>query len=116
MRVSRESQYLPNLNGADIYIYPTFVVLFKNYKQFSIHDLRTVNVSVQSTSFQEEQGVPKDSEVIGQTYNYTNKNGQPDKRFSNNYTIPVVRYGNLRLQSESGINDRYQFSDFNKFA
>lgn len=108
--------YMPNLNGADLYIYPTFVVLFKSYKQFGIHDLSKVSVSLVAASFQEEQGVPKDSEVIGQTYKFTNKNGQPDKRYKNNYKIPIVRYGDMRLQSESGINDRYQFSNFNKFA
>ena len=110
-----DNLYLPNMNGADIYIYPTFIVLFKNYKKFSIHDLKDVDISIQASSFQEEQGVPKDSEVIGYTYKYTNKNGQPDKRFSNNYEIPVVRYGDLQLRSNSGINDRYQFSDFDKF-
>ena len=110
-----DNLYLPNMNGADIYIYPTFIVLFKNYKKFSIHDLKDVDISIQASSFQGEQGVPKDSEVIGYTYKYTNKNGQPDKRFSNNYEIPVVRYGDLQLRSNSGINDRYQFSDFDKF-
>lgn len=110
-----DNLYLPNMNGADIYIYPTFIVLFKNYKKFSIHDLKDVDISIQASSFQEEQGVPKDSEVIGYTYKYTNKNGQPDKRFSNNYEIPVVRYGDLQLRSNSGINDCYQFSDFDKF-
>lgn len=108
--------YLPNLNGADIYIYPTFIILFKDYKKFSIHDLRNVEVSARASSFQEEQGVPKDSEIVGHTYKYTNKNGQPDKRFNNNYEIPVVRYGDFRLRSDSGINERYQFSDFSKFT
>lgn len=110
-----DNLYIPNLNGADIYIYPTFIILFKDYKKFSIHDLQNVEVSARASSFQEEQGVPKDSEVVGHTYKYTNKNGQPDKRFNNNYEIPVVRYGDFRLRSDSGINERYQFSDFNKF-
>lgn len=111
-----DNLYLPNLNGADIYIYPTFIILFKDYKKFSIHDLQNVKVSAQASLFQEEQGVPKDSEVVEYTYKYTNKNGQPDKRFNNNYEIPVVRYGDFKLRSDSGINERYQFSDFNKFA
>jgi len=111
-----DNLYLPNLNGADLYIYPTFIVLFKSYKQFGIHDLSKVNVSLVASSFQEEHGVPKDTEIVGQTYKFTNKNGQPDKRYKNNYKIPIVRYGDMRLRSESGINDRYQFSNFDKFA
>lgn len=111
-----DNLYLPNLNGEDLYVYPTFIVLFKNYKQFSIHDLRQVNIAATGRSFHEEDGVPTDSEVVGQTYKYTNKNGQPDRRYSNNYTIPVAQYGDLRLFSDAGINERYMFSNFKKFA
>ena len=108
--------YIPNVNGPDIYIFPAFIVLFKNYKQFSIHDIQQVNISVTATGFHEEDGVSGDATVVGQTYKYTNKNGTPDKRFANNYTIPVVRYGDLRLDSDGGINDRYLFSNFDKFT
>lgn len=110
-----DNLYLPNVNGADLYIYPTFIVLFKNYKEFGIHDLRQIDFSVSAQGFHEEGKVPKDASVVGETYKYTNKNGTPDKRHQNNYAIPVTKYGNLSLKSESGINDRYMFSNFDKF-
>lgn len=111
-----DNLYLPNVNGADLYIYPTFIVLFKNYKEFSIHDLRQIDVTVTAQGFHEDRKVPKDVTIIGQTYKYTNKNGTPDKRYQNNYTIPIANYGNLSFQSEAGINDRYMFSNFDKFV
>lgn len=111
-----DNLYIPNVNGADLYVYPTFIVLFKNYKEFGIHDLQQINVSVTAQGFHEEQKVPADAVVVGETYKYTNKSGQPDKRFQNNYAIPVVKYGSLSFRSEAGINDRYMFSNFDKFA
>ena len=111
-----ENLYLPNVNGADLYVYPTFIVLFKNYKEFGIHDLRQTNVSVNVQGFHEDDKVPADATIIGETYKYTNKNGTPDKRQNNNYAIPIAKYGNLSFRSDSGINDRYMFSNFDKFA
>jgi len=107
--------YLPNMNGPDLYVFPTFIVLFKNYQQFSIHDLGLVSVDLSSTAFQEEERVPPDSEVVGHTWKYANTNGTPDRRFSNNYQVPIARYGWMRLWSESGINDAYMFSNFGAF-
>jgi hypothetical protein len=111
-----DNLYLPNMNGADIYVYPTFIILFSNYKEFSIHDLEQINVSVTARPFHEEEGLPSDAVVVGNTYKFTNKNGTPDRRHANNYTIPVAQYGDLRFISNGGINERYMFSNFEKFA
>ena len=60
---------------------------------------------------QEEEGVPKDSAVIGQTWAKANKNGSRDMRFVNNHQIPIVRYASLTLKSESGLWEEFQFSN-----
>ena len=41
-----------------------------------------------------------------------NKNGTPDKRFKDNYQIPVVRYGEISLNSNTGLNEQYEFSNY----
>lgn len=115
IRADVEHLFLPNLNGPDLYVFPTFIVLFKNYQQFSIHDLAGVNVIFSGTNFHETEGVPKDSQVVGHTWRYANKNGTPDKRFNNNFQIPIARYGDLELVSNSGINDAYLFSNYAAF-
>lgn len=111
-----DNLYLPNVNGADLYVYPTFIVLFKNYKEFGIHDLQQIDVSVNAQGFHEDGKVPSDATIVGETYKFTNKDGTPDKRQNNNYVIPVAKYGNISFRSESGINDRYMFSNFEKFV
>ncbi|MGC4154864.1 MAG: hypothetical protein QM628_17570 [Propionicimonas sp.] len=115
IRADVDCLFLQNMNGPDLYLFPTFIVLFKSYQQFSIHDLNTVETIFSSIRFTEEEGVPNDSQIVGETYKYTNRNGTPDRRFANNYRIPQVRYGGLHLRSPSGINDSYMFSNYGAF-
>ena len=40
--------------------------------------------SSHTTQFIESEGVPKDTQVVGQTWKYVNKSGGPDRRFKDN--------------------------------
>ena len=59
----------------------------------------------------EDKAVPKDSQVVGQTWQYVNKSGGPDKRFKNNRRLPICLYGELELHSASGLNTVIMFSN-----
>lgn len=107
---------LPNENSPDIYIYPTFLLFFKSYQEFGIYDLKTVKNDLRLTQYVERDGVPTDTEVIGQTWFKTNKDGSRDKRFNGNYQIPVVKYGEWSIEGENGLQEDYMFSDFQTFA
>ena len=63
-----------------------------------------------SRNFIEDGMVPRDTEIVGETWKHPNKNGGPDRRFSNNYRIPVCLYENLCFSSESGLNELISFS------
>ena len=60
--------------------------------------------------FVEEGGVPRDAKVVGTTWRYVNKNGSPDRRFRDNYQIPVVLYGTLEIAAPSGLRLSLQTS------
>ncbi len=66
--------------------------------------------------FQEEEGVPSDSKVVAQAWAKANKNGGPDRRFANNYQIPVAAYAHLKLKSESGLWEEFHFSNVERAA
>jgi hypothetical protein len=102
----------PNANGDDICIYPGFVMTQSKNGDFSLIDVRELEVTIRGTRFVEEEAVPPDSEVVGETWKKTNKDGSPDKRFADNYTIPVVKYGQLWFTSPTGLNEAYMFSSF----
>lgn len=107
-----QALYMKNANGADIYIYPTFIVMYTNENNFAIIGINELNFQHTYTRFTETSTVPRDSKIIGQTWAKVNKNGTRDKRFKSNYQIPVVRYGNIRLSTQTGLREEYEFSNY----
>ena len=73
-----------------------------------------VNIRVSQTRFVECDPVPKDAVVVGSTWQYVNKNGTPDRRYSNNRQLPICQYGVVYLTSGTGLNVEMQFSNVNK--
>lgn len=73
----------------------------------SYQDLR---VETGESGFIEEERVPEDAQVIGSTWRYVNRSGGPDRRFSNNFQIPICRYGDLTLTSPTGLQVAIQVS------
>jgi hypothetical protein len=69
-----------------------------------------LEISTRTTRFVENDGSPSDTTVVGETWQYVNKGGGPDRRFSNNRKLPVCLYGEMDLKSSSGLNERIQCS------
>lgn len=67
-------------------------------------------VSIEQTSFVEEESVPRDAQVVGQTWRFVNKSGGPDRRFNNNRQLPVVAYFKFSLLSRGGMHVVFQIS------
>jgi DNA-directed RNA polymerase subunit RPC12/RpoP len=106
----QEVPHLQNANGGDIFLYPGFILYRASKTAFSTIDFHNVKLMVAAVKFHEEDGVPNDSKVIGQTWAKTNKDGSRDKRFADNYQIPIAVYGELTLKSETGLWEEFQFS------
>lgn len=86
-------------------------VLLREDKTYSDVSYRYLEVRGSRKQFIESPGpVPKDSERVGQTWQYVNKKGGPDGRFSNNPILPIMLYGELDLTSHSGLSWRVQSS------
>ncbi len=111
--------HLPNRTGGDLYIYPGFVLYRAARKAFAIIDSREVSLIHSSVKFIESDKVPSDATVVGQAWAESNKDGTPDRRFRDNYQIPVVLYGTLRFTSPGGLQEEFQVSNAelaNRFA
>ncbi len=104
--------YFQNGNGADIYFYPNFIIVYSSKQRFAIIGLNELQLKFTPVRFIETGAVPADSKIIDKTWAKVNKNGTPDKRFRDNYEIPVVRYGNIALQTSTGLNEEYEFSNY----
>jgi hypothetical protein len=64
----------------------------------------------QDSRFIEEGRVPSDAQIVGHTWKHPNKSGGPDRRFNNNYQIPVCLYEALHFRSNTGVNELLEFS------
>lgn len=102
--------HFENANGGDLNFFPQFLFI-ENNNDFALVDILDIDIHYTLVNFIESESVPSDSEVVDHTWAKANKNGDRDKRFSDNYQIPVVKYGELHFKSKSGINEVYMFSN-----
>ena len=97
--------------GGEMFFYPAFVLYFVSPQAFALVDIHDVRFDYSQASFIEEETVPSDAELIGHTWKKANKDGSPDRRFANNYQLPILKYGDIRLTSHSGLNEAYMVSN-----
>lgn len=86
-------------------------VFFVRKRKIGMIDYSDFRISVSSVRFVETDPIPKDAQVVGQTWQYVNQNGTPDRRYKNNRQIPVCQYGQVFLRSSSGLNVELQISN-----
>jgi hypothetical protein len=111
IRFNGRAMRLSNANGDDLLIYPGLILIPRADGEFALLDFRDVELSSNSIQFIETERIPGDTKVVGQTWAKANKDGSPDRRFSNNYQIPICEYGMLHFVSKSGLNEEFQFSN-----
>ena len=107
-----DALFMKNANGADFFIYPTFVVMYSSNQKFAIIGMDELEFHHSSVRFTETGPVPQDSKIIDYTWAKVNKNGSRDKRFKGNYQIPVVKYGEFSLSTLTGVNEEYEISNY----
>lgn len=92
-----------------MHFFPDKVLIFESNGVGAV-SYKDLNVSVNTTRFIEEDGVPSDAAVVDKTWKYVNKSGGPDKRFKDNKQIPICQYEELAFSSASGVNEVVQVS------
>jgi hypothetical protein len=111
IQFSGRAMRFENVNGDDILIYPGLAVIPRADGVFALVDIRELQVTVDGVRFHEDESVPRDAKVVGQTWAKTNKDGSPDRRFKENYQIPICLYGQISFRSQSGVTEEYMVSD-----
>lgn len=86
------------------------VVLVIHGKEIGAIDYNDLKLHWQESNFIEEGSVPADAKIVGQTWKHPNKSGGPDRRYRDNWQIPICRYEALHLSSASGLNELLEFS------
>jgi hypothetical protein len=102
---------LHNRNGGDIYFYPGFIIIHEQALDFGILDYSELEIEFTTMKFIETDSVPNDTQILNYTWAKENKDGTPDKRFKDNYQIPVTKYGQITFISKTGLMERFLFSN-----
>lgn len=95
-------------SGKSLYFLPDRLLVEQNGRYASV-GYETVRVDVSTDRFIEERP-PSDATIVDYTWQYVNKDGGPDRRFSNNRQIPVCSYTNIHISTPSGLDERFMFS------
>jgi hypothetical protein len=103
--------HLENANGGDLFLYPGFMLYHAASTNYALVEFGDMELSASPSKFQEHGPIPTDAEQVGTTWAKANKDGSPDRRFKDNYAIPVMRYATLTLRSSSGLNEEYMLSN-----
>jgi len=82
-------------SGLNLYLYPNFIITAESTTEFEIYSWDQIMCEDGYCEFVESFIPPTDSKKIRTTYKYVNKDGGPDRRYSNNPTYPVMEYRNL---------------------
>jgi hypothetical protein len=69
-----------------------------------------LTVRVAPSRFIETETLPPDARTVGETWRFVNKNGGPDRRFSNNRRLPILEYGEVEFLTEAGLRVVLQVS------
>ena len=96
--------------------FPGFILYRAAREAFSLIQYQDIRGNATNIRFQEEENVPSDSTVVGSTWAKANKDGSRDRRFANNYQIPMVQYGHLTLKSTSGLWEEFHFSNLDRMV
>lgn len=94
--------YIKLLND-EVYILPDRLIV-KGKKSWGCVEYSEIHIGVGSVVFIESGVTPRDAEVVGHTWQYVNKNGSPDKRYSNNRQLTKCHYGTLNFKSQTGLD------------
>ncbi|MDK3075537.1 DUF4236 domain-containing protein [Sedimentitalea sp. JM2-8] len=111
IQFSGRAMRFENVNGDDILIYPGVAVVPRADGIFALIDIRELKIDIGAVRFHEDEEVPGDAKVIGHTWARTNKDGSPDRRFRENYQIPICLYGQIAFQSQTGVSEEYMVSN-----
>ncbi|MFQ5915590.1 MAG: hypothetical protein ACE5JS_20665 [Nitrospinota bacterium] len=92
-----------------LYFFPDRLLVFEPNGVGAV-GYRDLVVEIQPTRFVEDGSVPEDATIVGRTWRYVNKKGEPDRRFKDNRELPIALYEDIHFKSKSGLNELVQFS------
>jgi len=102
--------YQINCSDQKLCFLPDRLLIYQGKKVGAVQ-YQNIIIETDVTRFIEDEGIPSDGKQVGETWRYVNKNGSPDRRFSNNKQLPILLYGVINISSPSGLNLQFNCSN-----
>ena len=104
---------IPVLDSGDAryYIYPKFIIKATDVCHFYVYPNDPDRLTAATVNYQESEARPVDAEFLKYTWQYVNKNGEPDKRYANNLRYPVFKYCCLFVNT-GNTTAKFLFSNY----
>lgn len=96
--------FFVRLKRLAFYVLPDITIVVKNRKDIKVIETSTIQVHYHTRDVVWRKIVPSDSVVVGKTWQNVNNDGSPDRRFKENYQIPIYRFGALEIDSPEGLH------------
>ena len=112
IRSKFQTMRLGNASGLELHLYPGFLLTREPSSDFALIEWRDADIQFVQSRFIEEEKVPSDTEVVDYTWAKANKDGSRDRRFNNNYQIPIARYADIWFRSPTGLLEAYMISNY----
>lgn len=93
-----------DLSKLSLYFFPDRVLVYQSNRVGAV-SYGVLKCAGSDVRLIEDGAPPSDAEVVGHTWRYVNKSGGPDRRFKDNRQLPVCRYGEVSIASDSGLNE-----------
>jgi hypothetical protein len=89
--------------AGELYFFPERIIA-KRGRTFGGALYKNVDVSISQVRFVEDSTLPSDAEVESHTWQYANKDGSPDRRFTGNRQLPVCRYSQYTITLDTSMS------------
>lgn len=106
--------FFKNTFGTCVYVYQEFILISRHATLIAVAPLQSLKVTFEEVDFPEKSIVPNDTDIVGQTWVYTTKNGEPDRRYKNNPAISICRYALIHFTTAEGMLETFMCSDIQK--
>jgi DnaJ-domain-containing protein 1 len=91
------------------YFFPDLVYVYGAQK-ISVIEYDEIAAQATRHHYMEEDEVPSDACIAGSTWRHVHPDGTKDLHYHNNYQVPIVIYGELRLTGPKELDAFYQCS------
>jgi len=98
------------LGKQKLYFFPDYILIYaaREVRYFAYSEL---HIRLKHSEIIVESNVPRDSKIVGYTWQHVNKSGQPDLRFKDNRRLPIIKCAELYFMSSGGFAELLMFSD-----